>query len=127
MLPVRRERKLYRGLLHCWPDRTGFVERAKGRSDHLRPAADLEHARYHRAAWGPWCCLQKWTCLHQREDALGECDLWRRDERSSLLPRSLVLRQRHDSVSVGRAISFAKRPFSRRSCRRDDRAISMLG
>ena len=69
---------------------------------HPRPAAGLEHRGDGPAGRRSPGGLQERPRLHQGEDARGRRGLRRRDVGPPLLPRVLLLRQRHDPLAAGR-------------------------
>ena len=92
---------VHRGLLHRRPAGRELPRQTTRRAHRLRPAAHLEHHRHREAPGRRAGDEQVRSRLHQAEDARSGRRLWRRDERASLFPRLLVLRQRHDSLAAG--------------------------
>ena len=86
LLPVRRARRLHRGLLHRGPARRVVPAASSRRNDRPRSAAHLEHARHREGARRPRGAVQVRARLHQAAHARSGRCLRRRDERTSLLP-----------------------------------------
>ena len=104
LLLLRRGRALHRGLLHRRPARVSFLEHNKGAPIVHDPRLIWNTQRDRaRAGRQPVQCKSGHAFMKEMH-ARGGCDLRRRDERASLLPRLRLLRQRHDSLGRGGAV-----------------------
>ena len=85
----------------CWPRRSCSASRARASS--TTRASPGTRSTSSREYGGKAVHVEVGPRLHQAGDARGRRRLRRRDERASLLPRLLLLRQRHDSLAAGAA------------------------
>ena len=91
--------RVHRGLLHRRAPRPGPPRTTNpAPDDHLRSPPHLEHARHRRSPRRASRRSARAATPLSRRRCAPKTRLRRRDERPSLLQRSLVLRQRHDPV-----------------------------